>query len=62
MQSEPSGEGFVCVLFLGNVSELYFSYILLKSRLRPLSPLSAASLHLPVLLRVLKESFGGKII
>lgn len=58
----PSGEGFACVLFLVHVSESYFSYILLKRRLLPLLPLSASALHLHVLLRVLKESFGGKII
>lgn len=50
MQSEPSGEGFVCVLFLTNVSELYFSYILLNRRLLPLLPLSSSALHLHIFL------------
>lgn len=50
MESEASGEGFVCVLFLIYVSELYFPYILLKRSLLPLSPLSSPGLHLPIFL------------
>jgi len=61
MWSEPSGEGFACVLFLVHVSELYFSYILLKRRLLPLSPLSASALHLHVLLRVLKDHLVARL-